>query len=348
MQAAILATLHDPLVVDEVELPTELAPGQALVQVHYSGICGSQLGEIDGVKGPDLHLPHLLGHEGSGTVIMVGAGVRHVSPGDRVVMHWRPGAGIQSDPPRYAWQGRVLNAGLVTTFNSYAVVSENRLTSIPRNFNLKSAALLGCAITTGLGIVSLDARLLMGESIVILGSGGIGQSVILGAALASAYPIIAIDHYSTRVDLARLLGASHAMTCEHTAQIRDAVRTTLDGRGADVVIETTGRKNLIELAFELAGSMGRVILVGVPRHDEDVRLHTLPLHLGKQLIGSHGGSSKPDLDIPRYVRLAQAGRLPLELLIADCFPLCEINLAIDNMRQGKVAGRCLLRLGTED
>ena len=128
MQAAILVGLRQELVVDEVELPKTLDPGQVLVKIQCSGICGSQLGEIDGAKGEDKFLPHLLGHEGAGTVVSAGPGVRHVKAGDKVVLHWRKGAGIEAAPPKYRWRGADLNAGWVTTFNEYAVVSENRLT----------------------------------------------------------------------------------------------------------------------------------------------------------------------------------------------------------------------------
>ena len=128
-KAAILTEQRRPLVVDHVELPRELGVGQVLVKVRYSGICGSQLGEIDGVKGEDRFLPHLLGHEGSGVVLAVGPGVRHVAPDDVVVLHWRRGPGIESEVPVYRWGDRAVNAGCVTTFNEYAVVSENRCTN---------------------------------------------------------------------------------------------------------------------------------------------------------------------------------------------------------------------------
>ena len=110
-QAAILVAQHQPLVVDTIELPAELGVGQVLVQLRVSGICGSQLGEIDGVKGHDRYLPHLMGHEGFATVLEIGPGVKNVQPGDCVVLHWRPGEGIQADPPRYRWRGEPLNAG---------------------------------------------------------------------------------------------------------------------------------------------------------------------------------------------------------------------------------------------
>src|SRR5271156_5980727 len=131
MKAAILTELRAPLVITEINLPPKLEVGQVLVKVHYSGICGSQLGEIDGAKGEDKYLPHLLGHEGSGIVLAIGPGVRHVKPEDKVVLHWRKGLGIESETPSYDWNGRKVNAGWIATFNEYAIVSENRITRIP-------------------------------------------------------------------------------------------------------------------------------------------------------------------------------------------------------------------------
>src|SRR3989344_331856 len=125
MQAAILVELNKPLVVARLELPKALSFGQVLVEVRYSGICGAQINEIEGAKGPDKFLPHLLGHEGSGIVEDVGPGVRTVVKGDHVVLHWRPSDGIQSEPPQYQWKGKTVNAGWVTTFNDRAVISEN-------------------------------------------------------------------------------------------------------------------------------------------------------------------------------------------------------------------------------
>lgn len=347
MKAAILVEQHKPLVIDEVELPDTLEAGQVLVRIHYSGICGSQLGEIDGVKGADPFLPHGLGHEAGAVVVETGPGVRHVRAGDHVVVHWRPGAGIESAPPTYRWRGRKLNAGWATTFNEYAVISENRLTSIPSDFDLGLAALFGCPVTTGLGVVTNDARLSIGESIVVLGTGGVGLSVIQGAAMVSAHPIVAYDRYANRLDLARRLGATH--TVNGTADdLEEQARRIVGRDGADVVVEHTGDVGLIRLAYELTQPQGRTILVGVPHRDQSATIPTLPLHFGKVLTGSYGGSTRPERDIPRYVRLHAAGKLRLEELITDRFPLENINDAIDGMRTGKIAGRCLVEVSSKE
>ena len=145
MKAAILVEQRKPLVIDEVELPQTLDVGQVLVKIHYSGICGSQLGEIDGAKGEDKFLPHLLGHEASATVMEIGPGVKHVKPGDVVVLHWRKGLGIEGIPPNYQWRGQKLNAGWIATFNEYAIVAENRVTAIPQGSHMEVAALIGAS-----------------------------------------------------------------------------------------------------------------------------------------------------------------------------------------------------------
>jgi len=158
MKSAILVESKQPLVIANIELPDKLQFGQVLVKVYYSGICGAQINEIDALKGPDKFLPHLLGHEGSGIVEEIGEGVKTVKPGDHVVLHWRQSSGIQSSTAKYSWNGKKVNAGWVTTFNEKAIVSENRLTTISKNADLKTAALYGCAITSGFGAVNNDAK----------------------------------------------------------------------------------------------------------------------------------------------------------------------------------------------
>jgi S-(hydroxymethyl)glutathione dehydrogenase / alcohol dehydrogenase len=190
MKAALLVELNQPLVIAEVELPDQLSFGQVLVKIHYSGICGSQINEIRGAKGEDKYLPHLLGHEGSGTVVAVGPGVKTVKPDDHVVLHWRPSDGLQADPPKYKWNGKPLNAGWITTFNEYGIVSENRLTPIPTMFDLRIAPLFGCAVTTGLGAVVNDAKLKIGESVVVFGVGGVGMKLFRGLAWFQRTPLL--------------------------------------------------------------------------------------------------------------------------------------------------------------
>ncbi len=344
-KAAILVEQRQPLVVDEIELPSQLDCGQVLVRVFYSGICGSQLGEIAGVKGPDKYLPHLMGHEGSGEVLAIGPGVGHVKPGDRVVLHWRKGRGIEAAPAAYAWRGQRLNAGWVTTFNEHAVVSENRLTPLPPDFDMELAPLLGCAVTTGFGAMMNTAGLKIGESVVVFGAGGVGLNVIQAAAMTTAHPIVAVDIFDNRLELARTLGATHTINSRELdpeSGIAPAIRAIVGSTGADVVVDNTGNIALIALAYGLTQAQGRTILVGVPRAQDDITIHSLPLHFGKVLTGTHGGDGDPSIDIPRYARLEQQGLLRLAPLVTERYALDEINEAVSRMKSGAAAGRCMI------
>jgi S-(hydroxymethyl)glutathione dehydrogenase / alcohol dehydrogenase len=340
--AAILAGTSCELDVAEIRTTAQLRCGQVLVQVHYSGVCASQVHEIDGLKGPDPFLPHLLGHEGSGTVMEVGESVRFVKPGDHVVMHWRPGNGIQSVNPTYYWNGKTVNAGSVTTFNSHAVVSENRLTPVPKWFDLRLAPLLGCAVTTAFGAIGNDAQVKIGESVVVFGVGGVGLAAVMAARLTTANPIIAIDLDQKKLDIALGLGATHVIDARQQ-DTKNVLRSLLGDEGADVVIETTGVRSVIETAYSICSPIGRTVLVGVPDPKDPASIPTLPLHFGKKLIGSHGGSSKPHIDIPRLVRLVEQGKLDLSTIPLTERPLSEINGAIKDLRTG-VPGRQLIRM----
>lgn len=342
-RAAILTELRKPLALAEIALPQKLEAGQVLVRLRCSGICGSQIGEIDGAKGEDKFLPHLLGHEGAGEVLELGAGVRHVGVGDSVVLHWRKGRGIESATPIYDWNGRKVNAGWVTTFNEYAVVSENRLTRVPADTDPEVAALFGCAVTTGFGVVQNNARVKIGESVVVFGAGGVGLNIVQAASLVTARPIIAVDLYDGRLALAKEMGATHLVNASREnagARIREIVGAA----GVDVFIDNTGSPQIIQLGYELTSAQGRVTLVGVPRKGNDISIFSLPLHFGKVLAGSHGGEAAPAEDIPRYLTLYRSGDIRLKELITQRFPLERINEAIAGMRDGSLAGRCMITL----
>ena len=177
MLAAILNKQNADLILDDVEA-FALDVGQVLVKVEASSICGRQIAEITGRKGEDHYLPHLLGHEGCGVVEDIGLGVTTVKTGDKVVMHWRKGEGIESTFPRYKWGSQIIGGGLITTLSEKSVVAENRITKIPDDIPADVASLLGCATTTGLGLVNNEADLKIGQSIVVIGAGGVGLNVI--------------------------------------------------------------------------------------------------------------------------------------------------------------------------
>ena len=339
MKAAILKESNKPLIVEEIEIPNELQYGQVLVKISYSGICGAQINEIEAVKGPDKFLPHLLGHEGSGVVEKVADGVSKVKPGDHVVLHWKQGMGIQSVPPKYILNNNNINAGWVTTFNEKAIVSENRITVIPKNFNLRTAPLFGCAVTTAFGVINNDAQLKIGQSVIIFGLGGVGLNLVQAASMVSASTIIGIDLHTDKIDIAKKYGLTHGILASK-GNLVESIKEILS-KGADVAIDTTGIPEVIEKAYELTDKNGKTILVGVPYGK--INIYSLPLHFKKILKGSHGGSSVPDRDIPRYIKLIEQNKMSLDELITHEFPLKKINDAIKLFKTGK-AGKIIIKM----
>ena len=340
MKSAILVESKKPLIVTDIDLPMKLAFGQVLVKICYSGICGAQINEIDAVKGPDKFLPHLLGHEGSGIVEKIGEGVTTVKPEDHVVLHWRKSTGIESVTPKYSWNGKKVNAGWVTTFSDKTIVSENRLTVIPKSFDMRIAPLFGCSVISAFGVVNNDAKIKIGQSVIIFGVGGVGLNVAQAASMVSAYPIVGIDLYEHKIDMGKKFGLTHGMT-SNLDNINNEVYKIVGDKGADVTIETTGDSKVIEKAYELTAPDGKTILVGVP--NDKISIYSLPLHFKKILTGSHGGNSIPDIDIPRYIRLINQKKMTLENLITHEFKLTDINKAIDLFRSGK-AGRIIIKM----
>jgi len=332
--AAILVEQHRPLVLDEVELPA-LGCGQALAEIFATRICGSQLGEIDGVKGPDRWLPHLLGHEAGAIVREIGPEVRHVKPGDRVVCHWRPGHGLETRGATYRWNGQTCHAGPITTFQRWSVLAENRMTVVPPDTDFEICCLLADTLTTGFGVLHNDARVKIGEAVVVIGCGGIGLGTVLGANLAGAHPVIAVDLHEHKLQTAARYGATHTVNAARE-DFSKAVRGLLDGGSPEVVVDGTGHPAVLQQAFALAAPHGRVIGVGVMPHDQTLALNTLPLHLGKSLRGSHGGDSRPAEDIPRYLRMIRDGRFDPKGFVSHRVPLAAINDGIAQMRAGEV------------
>jgi len=346
MKAAVLVRQNAALEIYELEIP-KLEVGQVLVKVEHSGICGKQIDEITGRQGEDPYLPHLLGHEGGGEVVEVGPGVRKVRPGDRVVMHWVKAGGIDSQPPRFTYKGQVLSAGWVTTFSEYTIASENRLTPMPQDAPSDVLALLGCAVTTGLGIVFHNARLLPGQSIAVFGVGGVGLNVVQGADLVNAHPIVALDRNDEKLAFARRFGATHTVNVDKLDPA-EGLRELSRGRGFDVVVDTTGINTIRETAYDLtAPKAGATILCGVPFSADRLSIDSFPLHMGRRIIGSHGGDTVPDIDIPRYYDLYKLGKLRLDELITNRFQLNEINQAVEMVRDGKVCGRCVIEMGRQ-
>lgn len=335
MKAAVLYQTGSPLVVEEgIDIP-DLKPGQVLVRIAYSGVCRSQLMEVRGKRGDDRYLPHLLGHEGSGWVVETGAGVGKVKKGDPVILGWIKGDGADCPGTLYQKGAIQINAGSVTTLSEMAVVSENRCTPLPAGIPMDTAALLGCAVPTGAGIVLNTAKPEPGSTVALFGLGGIGLSALISLNLFQCRRIIAVDVSEEKLALARELGATdviHALKEEPLKVIADLT----DGRGVDISLEAGGLTQTIEMAFQaVRKGGGRCLFASHPPHGEKIALDPHDLISGKQIQGSWGGGWQPDRDTPRYADHFRSGRLPLEKLISHRYPLEGVNQALDDLEAGR-------------
>lgn len=344
MKAAILETINGPLTVADVGL-TDLAFGQVLVKVLVSGICGAQLQEIAGNKGNAKFVPHLLGHEGCGIVENIGVGVTKVKKGDKVVMHWRKGDGIESDFPTYMFKEKEMRSGKVTTLSEYSVVSENRITPVPHDTPNELCALLGCGLSTALGTINEEAEVKFGESVMIIGVGGLGINLIKAAKLASAYPIITVDIYENKKEVCASLGVDLFINSKKN-KIQDEIYKKFGIKEVDVIIETSGNKQALEETIPVLSGSGRYILVGQPKPGESIELlnaHHLFNGEGKTIKATQGGRFSPSKQIPRYIRMHKAGVFSTDNIISHKMKLREINEAIDLVRSGQ-AGRVLIEM----
>ncbi|MBM3878942.1 MAG: zinc-binding dehydrogenase [Verrucomicrobia bacterium] len=341
-QAAVLEQIGQPLRLRRLELPP-LKPGQALVELAYSGVCHSQLLEVRGKRGPDRFLPHTLGHEGSGTVLAVGPGVAKVKPADPVVLSWIKGNGVDVPSTLYPSADGPVNSGAISTFMRYTVTCENRLTPIPKAMPLREAALLGCAVPTGAGVVLNAAKLPPNSSLAVFGAGGIGLSAILAAAFAEANPIVAVDVRDHKLQQARMAGATHLVHARHQDPLT-VIRELTGGRGVECAIEAAGRPETMELAFRSVRDAGGLcLLAGNLAHGERITLDPFDLIRGKLIRGTWGGETQPDNDLPRYCNLYLSGRLRLDRIPIHAYRLDQIDQALDDLDQGKL-GRALIAL----
>ena len=338
MKAAVLEKLNYPLAIREV-FPTQLLPGQVYVKVLASGLCGAQLHEIRGHRGNEKFLPHLMGHEGCGIVKEVGPGVTTVKEGDKVVMHWRPGSGIESEFPKYHLGEKIISSGKCTTLSEFSIVSENRLTKVPHDTPTVLAAMLGCSLTSAMGIIDNECNLKFGESVAIIGCGGVGLNLIQAAKMKSAYPVYGVDINDKMFDLTHQIGVD-IFTCN----------LEFIPHKVDVILDTTGVPEVISKAFDKLAPSGRLIMVGQPAPGTDLNIFN-PLSMfdgqGKSIRASQGGGTKPDEDIPRYIKLANREMLDFNTLHTDTFALDNINDAFDLLKTGN-AGRIIIKIGEED
>ncbi len=332
--AAVLVELGRPLELCELELPT-LRPGQVLVEIAYSGVCHTQVLEARGRRGPDDYVPHCLGHEGSGVVRDIGTDVTRVQPGDRVILSWIKGGGLDVPGTVYEGPSGRVNAGGVTTFQTFSVVSENRLTRLPDGVPMREAALLGCAAPTGIGAVWHAGNVRRGQTVAVFGVGGVGLCAVAAAAERGAEHIVAIDRRADRLNCATQLGATDTINVDDDDAF-ERLKACAPG-GFDAAIEATGRPSVMRQALECVRPRGgRAVVIGNAPHGESLSIDPQQLNQGKQLLGTWGGDSEPDRDYAGYASLIAIGRLDLSPLVGATYTLDQINQALDDLESGRV------------
>ncbi len=340
-KSAILVAHNEPLVIDELEIP-KLKPGQVLVKISYSGVCHTQLLEWKGKRGKDPYLPHCLGHEGSGIVVEVGPGVKKIKPKDFVILSWIKGQGQDVCGSVYKWGGKLVNAGAITTFSEYAVISENRITPISFKVSLKEAALVGCALATGLGSVFHMASPKAGQSLAVLGCGGIGLLALQGAVISGCFPIIAIDISSFKLEIAKKMGATHVIDASRSDPVLEIKKIC----ELDFAIEATGNALVMNQALESVRPRGgTAVIVGNVQHGKTWNVDPKQLNLGKKILGTWGGESFPDKHYAEYCQLIDQKKLQLDLLTKHIYSLEEINQALKDLDKGKVT-RAIVKMNS--
>ena len=334
IKAAVLSSLNKPLEIKEL-ISEPLQSGQVLVKVLFSGVCRSQLMEIQGKRGEDKWLPHLLGHEGSGIVEEIGPNVTKVKPGDHVILSWIKSIGIEAVGAKYKYKNKIINSGPVTTFSNFSVVSENRLVKKPDEIPFDTAILLGCALPTGGGMVHNELNISKNSFVAVLGLGGIGLSAILMLISKKVKNIIAIDVSDEKLKKVQEWGVKNTFNANN--KDLDTQINKLTNGGLDFCIESAGKISTIELGFALLKSDGgHLLFASHPPEDEKISLSPHELISGKKISGSWGGGTKPDQDFPIFSKILMSNERLLNSLITKRYTLDEINQAIDDLSNGLV------------
>ncbi len=364
-EAAVLTEVGKPLVVEEVSLSAP-GPGEVLVRLVASGVCHS---DWNAVSGSSPHpLPVVLGHEGAGRVEAVGPGVSSVAPGDPVVLSWLPTCGRCAacqrgqlslcEPATKQMAAGTLPSGArhllrhdgstlshysyLSTFARHAVVDERSCVRLHPGANLEVAALVGCAVMTGIGAVLNRARVPAGASVVVFGAGGVGLSVVMASHLVGATTIVAVDPVPTKRALAVELGATEALSGDPT-ELEERLAVLAPG-GVDFAFEAAGLPTLVERAFRATRPGGMIVAVGVPPAGSTISLPGPELTRSERVVtGTFYGSARPHLDAPMLLALYEAGKLPLGRLVSARYPLDGVNEAFAAMHGGEVA-RAVLQL----
>ena len=346
MKAAVLRKTGQPLEVITGIMVPEPAPGQVLVKIAYSGVCHSQLMEVRGGRGNDPYLPHMLGHEGSGIVEKVGQGVTKVKVGQRVILGWIKGSGADIAGVQYSFENEKINAGGVTTFSEFTLASENRCMPLHPDVPLDVAVLFGCAVPTGAGIVTNTVNPTPGSTGVIFGLGGIGMSALMACKLYRCSQLIAVDVEPEKLNLAIGFGATAIIDSSKVDPVSEIMKMT-GGRGADFAVESAGHAITIQQAFaSVRRGGGRCVFASHPKTGTMISIDPYELICGKQLLGSWGGQTNPDKDIPKFVELYRQGKLPLEKLLTRRYRLEDINAALNDLENRKV-GRPLIEINPD-
>jgi S-(hydroxymethyl)glutathione dehydrogenase/alcohol dehydrogenase len=360
MKAAVLPALDAPLEThDDLELAAP-GPGEVRVKVVASGVCHSDLSVQNGTIPQPT--PIVLGHEGAGIVEELGEGVTKVKVGDHVVLSFVPacgecytcthgqpflcersnataGGGLLDGTTRLTRDGApVFQMAALGTYGEYAIVPEISMVPIPDDIPLDIAALIGCGVLTGVGAALNTADIKEGDSVVVIGCGGVGLNVIQGARIAGASKIIAIDRFDAKLEMAREFGATDTINATDADAVTEVVGLT-EGRGADVTFEVIGLGPTIEQAINATRKGGEVILVGVPRMDVMVNLNAAFtwLYLAKTIKGCWYGSADIYNDVPKLLELWKKGDLKLEELISKEISVDQVNEAFADMEAGTVA-----------
>ncbi|QTD99190.1 Zn-dependent alcohol dehydrogenase [Streptomyces cyanogenus] len=331
-------------VVDDLAV-REPGPGEVLVAIAAAGLCHSDLSVVDGTI--PFPVPVVLGHEGAGIVEAVGVGVTHVAPGDHVALSTLAHCGTCAECDRgrptmcrqaigrpgrpFTWGADpVYQFAANSAFAERTVVRAVQAVRIPEDIPLPSAALIGCGVLTGVGAVLNRARVDRGDSVVVIGTGGIGLNVLQGARLAGALRIVAVDANPAKEEVARQFGATDFLTSAEG--VRDLLPT-----GADHVFECVGRVELIRQAVDLLDRRGQAILLGVPPATAEASFLVSSLYLDKSILGCRYGSSRPQRDIALYAELYRQGRLLLDELVTAVHPVEDFEKARAEAEAGRVA-----------
>ena len=352
--AAIYVEAGKPMVIDDIDLP-DPGPTQVLVKQFATGVCHSQLHELNR---PNPNLPLVLGHESTGVIVAAGNEVTHVKEGDHVMVTWvprTPGSrapivakvGYKGDEVKY---GAPANVGTFTWARD-VVVDEQMVLPLDKGADVYATAPVGCAVMTGVGAAINAAQVRPGDSVAVIGVGGVGLSVVAGASIAGAYPLIAVDLTDEKTEFAKQFGATHGVNASKGDPV-DQVRELMGGgigAGVDHAFDAIGLKVTMEQSLMMARARrpgaregGQAIIVGVP-HGEPATPPMSMLFGGKVYRGAPGGCSNPDRDFPTMIRWFLEGRLPLDKMVTREYTLQQINEACDDLRAGKIAGRSIVR-----